>query len=299
MSPPTCQKCGGDIAGWLCQNCPAEFRENDDGVLIFDVEAPAEAGEDFRAQVVKLLDELIAHIVAIGPDKPDLNTPMLRRVWREVFADLIDALRAQPQARAWGWDYEICTGCSASLKLSCCPDRRMVTVRDLVDAYDAQRKPPAREDAQPVALSLDGAPRDGTMLRLRVRYEAANQDEAWTPLEDSEESWTIGFNNFDNTGDDRWQFVGWDWSQDHLLEATGGVVIGWLPFHTRPAPDALRVAVEALTAAMRVMTRIAATSSANLDQAITNIAEMREAALHGADAAAQALAALQAEQGAK
>jgi hypothetical protein len=62
-------------------------------------EAPAEAGEDFRAQVVKLLDELIVHIVAIGPDKPDLNTPMSRRVWREVFADLITALRAQPQAR--------------------------------------------------------------------------------------------------------------------------------------------------------------------------------------------------------
>lgn len=68
------------------------------------------------------------------------------------------------------------------------------------------------------------------------------------------------------------------------------------PLYTHPAPDALRVAVEALTAAMRVMTRIAATSSANLDQAITNIAEMREAALHGADAADQALAALQAEQ---
>jgi hypothetical protein len=62
-------------------------------------EAPAEAGDDLRAQVVKLLDELIAHIVAIGPDKPDMNTPMCRRVWREVFADLILALRAQPQAR--------------------------------------------------------------------------------------------------------------------------------------------------------------------------------------------------------
>lgn len=121
-------------------------------------------------------------------------------------------------------------------------------------AFDAfyhaalRAQPQAREDAQPVALSLDGAPRDGTMLRLRVRYEAANQDEAWTPLEDSEESWTIGFNNFDNTGDDRWQFVGWDWSQDYLLEATGGAVIGWLPFHAHPAPDALRGAVSDIAA---------------------------------------------------
>lgn len=114
-----------------------------------------------------------------------------------------------------------------------------MTAGDLRTVYAALRaQPPAREDAQPVALPLEGAPRDGTMLRLRVRYEAANQDEAWTPLEDSEESWTIGFNNFDNTGDDRWQFVGWDWSQDHLLEATGGAVIGWLPFHTHLAPDA-------------------------------------------------------------
>jgi|GEM_PF-3323219 len=120
---------------------------------------------------------------------------------------------------------------------------------NVVAAFD-RAHPQAREDAQPAALPLEDAPRDGTMLRLRVRYEVTNQDEAWTPLEDSEESWTIGFNNFDNTGDDRWQFVGWDWSQDHLLEATGGAVIGWLPFHTHPAPDALRVAREALEKAV-------------------------------------------------
>lgn len=44
---PTCQKCGGgEIAGWCCQQCPAEFRENDAGVLIAArEEAPAEAGE--------------------------------------------------------------------------------------------------------------------------------------------------------------------------------------------------------------------------------------------------------------
>lgn len=34
----TCQKCGGEIAGWLCQQCPAEFRENDAGALVFDEE---------------------------------------------------------------------------------------------------------------------------------------------------------------------------------------------------------------------------------------------------------------------
>jgi len=254
VSPPTCQKCGGDIAGWLCQNCPAEFRENDDGVLIFDVEAPAEAGEreawkwiatlypndapsDLAYDASEMVDAFMAGrssalrtqpqareeaqpvgvvdglIGRLNTAELDDGTPLythpapdaLRAA--ESLASYRDTIGAQPQARPWGWDYEICTGCSASLtmadikasgKVSCCPDRRMVTVRELVDAYEARR-----------------------------------------------------------------------------------------------------VAVVALTAAMRVMTRIAATSSANLDQAITNIGEMREAALHGADAAAQALAALQAEQRAK
>ncbi len=40
---PTCQKCGGEIAGWLCQQCPAEFRENDSGVLVLDSEEAQDA----------------------------------------------------------------------------------------------------------------------------------------------------------------------------------------------------------------------------------------------------------------
>lgn len=83
---------------------------------------------------------------------------------------------------------------------------------------------------EPNALPIDLAPRDGTFLRLRVRYEP-HSGKSWTPLDDAEESWTIGFNNLDNTGEDRWQVVGWDWSQDFLLEAVDAEVIGWLPFH--------------------------------------------------------------------
>jgi hypothetical protein len=94
---------------------------------------------------------------------------------------------------------------------------------------------PAPEGLLPTPLPIDLAPRDGTMLRLRVRYDPSNSEEPWTPLEDAEESWTIGFNNFDNTEEDRWQFVGWSWSHDHLLEAPGGTVIGWLPFHGEQA----------------------------------------------------------------
>jgi len=35
-----CQKCGGEIQGWICQGCGQGFRENDAGVLVF---APMEA----------------------------------------------------------------------------------------------------------------------------------------------------------------------------------------------------------------------------------------------------------------
>lgn len=39
-----CQRCGGEVQGWLCQSCPAEFRENDDGHLVFDEDTtPARA----------------------------------------------------------------------------------------------------------------------------------------------------------------------------------------------------------------------------------------------------------------
>ena len=87
----------------------------------------------------------------------EIHTILVDAGLRDPDTNEMAALCAQLPARPWGWDYKICTGCSASLtieeiaasgKLSCCPDRRMVTVRDLVDAYDAQRTPPAREDAQ-------------------------------------------------------------------------------------------------------------------------------------------------------
>lgn len=47
-----CQRCGGEVQGWLCQSCPAEFRENDDGHLVFDEDttpARAEAQDEGAA----------------------------------------------------------------------------------------------------------------------------------------------------------------------------------------------------------------------------------------------------------
>lgn len=70
------------------------------------------------------------------------------------------------------------------------------------------------------------APKDGSMLRLLVNpspEEFTAFDDSLTPFE------TIGFNNLDNTEDDRWEFAGWDWSQDCFITGRGEV-IGWAPF---------------------------------------------------------------------
>ena len=74
-----------------------------------------------------------------------------------------------------------------------------------------------------ITRAVDVAPKDGSMLWLLVDY-----DQGEHPLEDAPQTWTIGFNNLDNTGDDEWQFAGWNWSQDHFTEGKG-TVIGWLP----------------------------------------------------------------------
>jgi len=66
---------------------------------------------------------------------------------------------------AAAWDREICTGCTSSLSIadikargvvSCCPDRHMVRIGDLVDAYQGSRPqeavPPELSDADGVVL---------------------------------------------------------------------------------------------------------------------------------------------------
>jgi hypothetical protein len=106
-------------------------------------------------------------------------------------------------------------------------------------------------------LPIDLAPRDGTFLRLRVRYEP-HSGKSWTPLEDAELSWTIGFNNLENTGEDRWQVVGWDWSQDFLLEAVDAEVMGWLPFHGELAASPALAATSGGGEALARLTRAVA-----------------------------------------
>lgn len=78
---------------------------------------------------------------------------------------------------------------------------------------------------QPIAT----APKDGTLLLLLI-----GPDDARThPLEDTADgSRTIGQNNFENDGMDKWEFAGWCWSHDHYTQGEGS------PTHWQRLPEA-------------------------------------------------------------
>jgi len=77
--------------------------------------------------------------------------------------------------------------------------------------------------------TMDTAPKNGTMLRLAIDHTGVSGACSGGLLEDATKAWTIGFNQFEDTGEDRWQFVGWDWCQDTFVDGAG-VPIGWLPW---------------------------------------------------------------------
>jgi len=80
-------------------------------------------------------------------------------------------------------------------------------------------------------LDMASAPKDGTMLRLLVnpdQDEFTAFDDSLTPYE------TIGSNSLADTGEDRWEFAGWDWQQDCFITGRGEV-IGWSPFKAAEA----------------------------------------------------------------
>ena len=92
-------------------------------------------------------------------------------------------------------------------------------------------KPLGVESLEPVAWNdVPNAPKDGSLLRLLV----VPDEDAHTSFHDSSTPYeTIGFNQFTDTGDDVWQFAGWDWSHDCITQGYGEV-IGWLPFASAP-----------------------------------------------------------------
>lgn len=94
--------------------------------------------------------------------------------------------------------------------------------------------PTSPQEAEAVAwCDMSNAPKDGTMVRLLVRPGSALED-GWTPFTDSSDPYsTIGFNALSDTGEDEWQFAGWDWCHDCFTDGAG-TVIGWAPFDARP-----------------------------------------------------------------
>lgn len=106
------------------------------------------------------------------------------------------------------------------------------------------RCPPQQPEAQTGGevpwRPMDTAPRDGTMLRLLVRFtEHATEDAEIAP--------TIGAWPADGDHDGAWQFAGWCWTHDHFTEGKGEP-IGWLPLlDPTPPPGAVLSADGSLT----------------------------------------------------
>jgi len=85
-------------------------------------------------------------------------------------------------------------------------------------------------------LDPNSAPRDGTMLLLKVRKKPGDEEVYASFYDDEEPYVTLGFNNQLNTGEADWQFVGWDWSHDCFTDGKGEV-IGWARFpELQPKP---------------------------------------------------------------
>lgn len=91
---------------------------------------------------------------------------------------------------------------------------------------------PAVDRWQPIKT----APKDGTLVFLAVEAD----DSRCCPLEDTAAlSRTIGFNNFEDDGEDVWKFAGWNWESDFFTEGRGNPNY-WMPIPAPPKPDAER-----------------------------------------------------------
>jgi len=91
--------------------------------------------------------------------------------------------------------------------------------------------PPAVD--APAPYPMDTAPKDGTIVRLLVRFT----DGAFEDVAPGEATWTIGQNGADHhPEDDEWLFAGWNWEQDCFTQGEGEP-IGWLPLHGAFIPD--------------------------------------------------------------
>lgn len=66
-------------------------------------------------------------------------------------------------------------------------------------------------------VNPETAVKDGRMYLLRINggSHRTSDSDVWE---------TIGFNNFDNDGENVWQFAGWCWTHDHWVNGSGRVI---------------------------------------------------------------------------
>lgn len=80
---------------------------------------------------------------------------------------------------------------------------------------------------------MSAAPKNGDLLQLLVEH--CDDGELDTATENEARWRTIGHNNFENDGEDKWVYAGWCWDHDHFTEGRGGRPIAWAPLLPLPA----------------------------------------------------------------
>lgn len=102
-----------------------------------------------------------------------------------------------------------------------------MNITKLIEAQQARiddPTPKVPEQPRPIESYI----KDGTIVRVLLKHDHIDKYDS-NPLHDSSEPfWTIGANQYIDTGIDEWQFAGWSWEQDCFCE-TAGTPIGWLP----------------------------------------------------------------------
>lgn len=114
-------------------------------------------------------------------------------------------------------------------------------------------------------LSMDTAPTDGHLVRLLVSFEENSIDDGDEPFA------TIGQNNFQNDGVDRWQFVGWCWTHDEFTDGQG-TPLGWLPMVEDQGTKGDRYRAELYD---EVWTKARGMGFPNVTEALTALAQLQ------------------------
>jgi hypothetical protein len=124
-------------------------------------------------------------------------------------------------------------------------EKRMLLLNQAAESTDMLRRKGYIPDQSPWCFDMSKAPRNGTLLQLLVQRGDGDHMDGF---DDSNPSRTMGFNDFDNTQVDRWQFPGWNWSHDFITTQGDGTPIGWalmLPLPTEVPVSFITDAAEA------------------------------------------------------